>query len=132
MLQRHGGEESEREREREMRQRQGDANDLVYTLPLREKASDRETARDAIERRETRWRGVRTLITSSTLPSCRELSGGPRSMLLRPSLFLCLLGNFLTLLPWLRRRTGLVSHFLRVLPGRFGPGELDWMELREA
>jgi hypothetical protein len=32
--------------------------------------------------------------------------------------------------PLLSRRTGLVSHFLRVLVERLGPGEL-WMEFRE-
>ncbi|TNN51043.1 hypothetical protein EYF80_038773 [Liparis tanakae] len=34
----------------------------------------------------------------------------------------------LSQLPWLSRRTGLVSHFLSVFPERFGPGELDCSE----
>lgn len=48
-----------------------------------------------------------------------------------PVFFCLLLGSFLTELPWLRRRTGLVSHFLRVFPERLGPGELDCSELRD-
>lgn len=49
--------------------------------------------------------------------------------------FLCLWASFLTwpsALPELSRRTGLVSHFLSVFPGRLGPGELwgpsVWLE----
>lgn len=37
---------------------------------------------------------------------------------------------WLSVLPLLRRRTGLVNHFFRVLVERLGPGEL-WMELRD-
>lgn len=48
-----------------------------------------------------------------------------------PVFFCLLLGSFLTELPWLRRRTGLVSHFLNVFPERLGPGELECRELRE-
>lgn len=48
-----------------------------------------------------------------------------------PVFFCLLLGSFLTELPWLRRRTGLVSHFLRVFPERLGPGELECRELSE-
>lgn len=64
--------------------------------------------------------------TSSVLSWC----GGPSSTLLRPSRLRCLLLGFLALvlspLPWLRRRTGLVSHFFNVfpvVPERLGPGE---------
>lgn len=52
--------------------------------------------------------------------------GEPR---LRPSLFFCFL-MLLSALPLLSRRTGLVSHFFRVLVERLGPGELE-MEFRE-
>lgn len=48
-----------------------------------------------------------------------------------PGFFCLVAGSFLTELPWLRRRTGLVSHFLRVFPERLGPGELDCSELRD-
>lgn len=48
-----------------------------------------------------------------------------------PVFFCLLLGSFFTELPWLRRRTGLVSHFLSVFPERLGPGELDCREPRE-
>lgn len=64
--------------------------------------------------------------TSSVLSWCC----GPSSTLLRPSRLRCLLLGFLALalspLPWLRRRTGLVSHFFNVfpvVPERLGPGE---------
>lgn len=56
--------------------------------------------------------------------------GDPRSKLFRPSrTFFCFL-IFPSAFPLLSRRTGLVSHFLRVLVERLGPGEL-WMEFRE-
>lgn len=56
--------------------------------------------------------------------------GDPRSKLFRPSrTFFCFL-MFPSAFPLLSRRTGLVSHFLRVLVERLGPGEL-WMEFRE-
>lgn len=42
-----------------------------------------------------------------------------------------LASSFLMELLWPRRRTGLVSHFLRVLPERLGPGELDCSELSD-
>lgn len=49
--------------------------------------------------------------------------------------FLCLWASFFTwpsALPELSLRTGLVSHFLSVFPGRLGPGELCgprvWLE----
>lgn len=72
--------------------------------------------------------------TSSTVSSCgvaalsSESFCDPASALLRTSrLFLCLCASFLTCpsaLPLLSRRTGLVSHFRSVFPGRLGPGEL--------
>lgn len=72
--------------------------------------------------------------TSSTVSSCgvaalsSESFCEPASALLRTSLlFLCLCASFFTCpsaLPLLSRRTGLVSHLRRVLPGRLGPGEL--------
>lgn len=79
-------------------------------------------------------------LTSSTVSSwgvaafSSESFWVPVSALFRTSLlFLCLWASFLTwpsAFPLLRRLTGLVSHFLRVLPGRFGPGEL-WVVLTE-
>lgn len=94
------------------------------------------------------WKHLRrvvTSLTSSRVSSCgvAALSSesfcepGKASMFfLVPSrFFLCLWASFLTwpsALPELSRRTGLVSHFLKVLPGRFGPGELwgprVWLE----
>lgn len=87
-------------------------------------------------------------LTSSTVSSCgvaalsSESFWEPASALLRTSLlFLCLWASFLTCpsaFPLLRRLTGLVSHFLRVLPGRLGPGELcapimwGWSDVTEA
>lgn len=72
--------------------------------------------------------------TSSMVSSCgvaalsSESFWEPASALFRTSLlFLCLWANFLacpSALPLLSRRTGLVSHLRRVLPGRLGPGEL--------
>lgn len=86
--------------------------------------------------------------TSSTVSSCgvaalsSESFWEPASALLRTSLlFLCLWASFLTCpsaFPLLRRLTGLVSHFLKVLPGRLGPGELwapimwGWSDVTEA
>lgn len=73
-------------------------------------------------------------LTSSMVSSCgvaalsSESFCEPASALLRTSrLFLCLCASFFTCpsaLPLLSRRTGLVSHLRRVLPGRLGPGEL--------
>lgn len=87
-------------------------------------------------------------LTSSTVSSCgvaalsSESFWEPASALLRTSLlFLCLWASFLTCpsaFPLLRRLTGLVSHFLKVLPGRLGPGELcapimwGWSDVTEA
>lgn len=72
--------------------------------------------------------------TSSMVSSCgvaalsSESFCDPASALLRTSrLFLCLWASFFacpSALPLLSRRTGLVSHLRRVLPGRLGPGEL--------
>lgn len=88
------------------------------------------------------------VLTSSTVSSCgvaalsSESFCEPASALLRTSLlFLCLCASFFTCpsaLPLLSRRTGLVSHLRRVLPGRLGPGELwapimwGWREATEA
>lgn len=88
------------------------------------------------------------MFTSSTVSSCgvaalsSESFWEPASALLRTSLlFLCLWASFLTCpsaFPLLRRLTGLVSHFLKVLPGRLGPGELwapimwGWSDVTEA
>lgn len=87
-------------------------------------------------------------LTSSTVSSCgvaalsSESFWEPASALLRTSLlFLCLWASFLTCpsaFPLLRRLTGLVSHFLKVFPGRLGPGELcapimwGWSDVTEA
>lgn len=88
------------------------------------------------------------VLTSSTVSSwgvaalSSESFCEPASALLRTSLlFLCLCASFFTCpsaLPLLSRRTGLVSHLRRVLPGRLGPGELwapimwGWREATEA
>lgn len=86
--------------------------------------------------------------TSSMVSSCgvaalsSESFCEPASALFRTSLlFLCLWASFLacpSALPLLSRRTGLVSHFRKVLPGRLGPGELcvpimwGWRDATEA
>lgn len=72
--------------------------------------------------------------TSSMVSSCgvaalsSESFCDPASALFRTSLlFLCLWASFFacpSALPLLSRRTGLVSHLRRVLPGLLGPGEL--------
>lgn len=96
----------------------------------------------------TNLRKLPWALTSSTVSSCgvaalsSESFWEPASVLLRTSLlFLCLWASFLTCpsaLPLLRRLTGLVSHFLKVLPGRLGPGELwapimwGWSDVTEA
>lgn len=90
------------------------------------------------------WQG-QLLLTSSRVSSCGVAALSSESFcepcivsmfFLVPSrFFLCLWAIFLTwpsALPELSRRTGLVSHFLNVFPGRFGPGELwgprVWLE----
>lgn len=97
---------------------------------------------------ETSCRQLPGTRTSSIVSSCgvaalsSESFWEPASALLRTSLlFLCLWASFLTCpsaFPLLRRLTGLVSHFLKVLPGRLGPGELcapiiwGWRDVTEA
>lgn len=97
---------------------------------------------------ETRLGQLPWTLTSSIVSSCgvaalsSESFWEPASALLRTSLlFLCLWASFLTCpsaFPLLRRLTGLVSHFLKVLPGRLGPGELcapiiwGWSDVTEA
>lgn len=85
------------------------------------------------------------ILTSSSVSSCGVAALSSESFcepcivsmfFLVPSrFFLCLWASFLTwpsALPELSRRTGLVSHFLNVFPGRLGPGELwgpsVWLE----
>lgn len=86
-----------------------------------------------------------SVLTSSRVSSCGVAALSSESFcepgivsmfFLVPSrFFLCLWASFLTwpsAFPELSRRTGLVSHFLSVFPGRLGPGELwgprVWLE----
>lgn len=95
------------------------------------------------------WQGrlstTLSALTSSSVSSCGVAALSSESFcepaivsmffLVTSRFFLCLWASFLTwpsALPELNRRTGLVSHFRKVFPGRLGPGELwgpsVWLE----